>query len=132
MTSQWRVLVVSKRPEIADKINSTLGRWGMVVVSCSSLAQARAILQLDTPQLIFCQDRLSDGSYRDLLGPYKVVDSKPRIVIVPSSEALLDSEFESAALKWGAYTVLGMTPEPVDIEWVVIRAIRDEAKRKVA
>jgi len=44
-----------------------LGHCGLTSVLCSSLKEARTLLSCESIRFVFCEDRLGDGSFRDLL-----------------------------------------------------------------
>ena len=48
-------------------MNKMLEELSMQIISCSTLSQAEQVLSVQRPNLIFCDERLPDGSYIDLL-----------------------------------------------------------------
>jgi DNA-binding NtrC family response regulator len=74
-------------------------------------------------ELVFCDERLSDGSFRDLLRANQAWIGRPRIVVIfrvgEWAEYL-------EALQLGVFEVISSPLHASDVELAVIRAIRDE------
>lgn len=75
---------------------------------------------------IFCENRLIDGTYEDLLAAAKSVRSQARIVVTGLESDQFDSLGYCKARELGAFDVLRKTYGIKDLEWVVICAIRDQ------
>jgi hypothetical protein len=75
--------------------------------------------------LIFCENRLIDGTYEDLLTAAKSLHSQARIVVTGLEADQFDSLGYSKARDLGAFDVLRKSYGIKDLEWVVICAIRD-------
>lgn len=76
--------------------------------------------------LIFCDDYLSDGDYRDLLATCRSLKSRARVVVT-SDIAGWDDYLE--AMRLGAFDLIVSPCRPTDVEWMVIQARRDERTR---
>jgi hypothetical protein len=76
--------------------------------------------------LIFCENRLVDGTYEDLLKAAKSVRSPARIVVTGLESDQFDSLGYSRARELGAFDVLRKSYGINDLEWIVICALREE------
>ena len=82
----------------------------------------------ETLSLIFCEDTLSDGTYRDILrSPGKAI--KTRLVVI--SEVSDDQKYNEAK-QLGAFDVISSPCRRSDIQWMVIRAIQEESRHSGA
>jgi len=93
------------------------------VFSCSTLIQIGELLSKQKIELIFCDESLSDGSFRDLLRANHTWMGKPRIVVIFSTGEWAEY---LEALQLGVFEVISAPLHPTDVELAVIRAIRDE------
>lgn len=126
-TKGWRVLVVSAETN-RDFVQSALSNWAIEPICCSSLQEARSYLPDETFSLIFCEDTLSDGTYRDILRP-PGKPMKTRLVVI--SEVSDDQKYDEAK-QLGAFDVISSPCRRSDIQWMVIRAIQEESKHSGA
>jgi DNA-binding NtrC family response regulator len=66
MQDEVAILVVLANLESRRTVNKILEELSTQIISCSTLSEAEQILSLRRPTLIFCDERLPDGSYIDL------------------------------------------------------------------
>jgi DNA-binding NtrC family response regulator len=103
-----------------------MSHWALEAISCSTFREARALLPDASLSLIFCEDRLADGTYHDLLRAL----SKPlrtRFVVISATPDVDDIYNEAMAS--GAFDVIASPCRRSDIQWMVIRAIQEETRR---
>lgn len=96
----------------------------MEPVYCSSLQEALGALPDATLSLIFCEDKLEDGTYVDLLRTLGK-PMKTRVVVISQAE---DDEKYNEAIELGAFDVISSPCRPSDVQWMVIRAIQEESR----
>jgi DNA-binding NtrC family response regulator len=86
-----------------------------------TIAQGREALEARPFSVIFCEERLSDGSYRDLLQIIRASSEPTRFVVM-----LCTGEWEEylEALRLGAEEVLRCPLQPTDIDLALIHAMR--------
>lgn len=89
--------------------------------SASSMKQAKEALNSRPFSLIFCEERLPDGSYRDFLHEARANSQDTRFVVM-----LCTGEWEEylEALRLGAEEVLRCPLQPTDIDLALIHAMR--------
>jgi DNA-binding NtrC family response regulator len=92
-----------------------------------TIEQAMEALRLRPFSVVFCEERLSDGTYVDLLRDVRVISNETRFVVM-----LCTGEWEEylEALRLGAEEVLRCPLQPTDIDLALIHAMRGGAPRK--
>lgn len=122
-TKGWRVLIVSGEAN-RDTVLQAISNWAIEPVCCATLREARTLLPDETFSLIFCEDNLPDGTFRDVLrGPGKPL--KTRLVVI---SAMPDDQNYRDARQSGAFDVIANPCHASDVQWMVIRAIQEESK----
>jgi DNA-binding NtrC family response regulator len=124
-TQAWRVLIISSEAN-RDIVKSAMSHWGLEPTCCSSFQQARSLLPDETLSLIFCEDRLADGTYRDLLRGFGKPLKTRFVVISPAPE--LEAAYNEA-LQLGAFDMIASPCSKSDVQWMIIRAVQEESKR---
>ena len=126
MEPQKQILIVSSNLETHQRFTRIFTPWHLDLLSCSSFKPAQEILVQGTVFLIFCENRLADGNFHELLAVAKDVQPIPRLVVAfrtrDDYEMLAD-----AAIQRGAYATLGPFSDDRDVEDLLIRAIHDNA-----
>ena len=103
-----------------------MAQWALETMFCSSVHEAQPMLVSSGFSLIFCEDQLSDGTYRDLLG-LTVKPAKSRFVVLsPTPE--IDDKYDEA-MRLGAFEMIASPCRKSDIQWIVIRAMQEESRR---
>ena len=120
MLRQWNILVACKEMDNRNALIHMLDGMTANVLSCSTLSQVREILSSQKIELIFCDERLSDGSFSELLRPRPNWVSKPLIVVIYHSGEWKECK---EAVQLGAFEALSSPLHPTDVELAVIRAM---------
>jgi DNA-binding NtrC family response regulator len=124
--SAWSVLVVSDTEN--GTISDTLLDWGIHVTRCRRVSEANKILGQQTVAQVFCDAKLPDGNYRDVVARARSVQPETRVVVLlPNGSA--EHSFQEAKLA-GAFDSI---PSPVgrpDVQWEVLQAIRESSQRR--
>lgn len=123
-TKAWRVLIIGADAN-RDVLKSAMSHWHLEPVCCSSLQDARQVLPDDSLSLIFCEETLADGTYRDLLRGSRPLKTR-FVVISPVPE--VDETYEEA-MQLGAFDMIASPCRKSDVQWMMIRAIQEEARR---
>jgi len=126
MVNSCDVLVISSDLESRRTLTSILDHLGrdLNVFSCSRVAQAAGVLSRQNVRLILCQDRLADGSFRDVLKTTRKTAPRPPVVVTTQTENW-DDYLE--AVRLGAFDVIRYPYYPTDVEWTIHLAMRDSA-----
>ena len=126
--STWRVLIVGGNEN--GTIRDALLDWGIHVMQCRSVREARKILREQKVPQVFCNAKLPDGSYRDVVDIARSVQPEPRVVVLmPKGSA--EHSFQDA-MKAGAFDTLPSPAGRPDVHWEVLQAMRENAQGKVA
>jgi DNA-binding NtrC family response regulator len=123
MQTQLEILIVSCRPENRKSLLRVLEDLPVTAFCASNLAQARETLASHSVGLVFCEERVSDGSYRDLLEETRADKAQgTRFVTM-----LCTGEWEEylEALHLGADEVIRCPLEATDIDMALIHAMRE-------
>jgi len=120
--SQIRSLVVSAELEVRKPLLRTLESLKIDVVVCCRRLQAEEALSKGSFDVVFCDERLPDGSYTDLLHPDHWDGKIPR-VIVTTKDGDWDLYFQ--ALAKGAFDVIHCPCYATDVEMMLIRVSRE-------
>jgi DNA-binding NtrC family response regulator len=105
-----------------------LENLGVNTFTTSSLAEAYEVLERQPVALVFCDESLQDGSYRNMLQTVRTRSKSPHIVVT-SRTGEWPEYLE--AVKLGAFDLIQYPYLPTDVELNVIRAMRD-AEREAA
>jgi DNA-binding NtrC family response regulator len=123
MLRQKDVLVACTDMSNRSALVHMLEGMSVNVFSCSTMNQISDVLSKQKVELVFCDENLSDGSFRDLLRAKQPWMGRPRIVVIfrvgEWAEYL-------EALQLGVFEVISTPVHSTDVELAVIRAIRDE------
>ena len=124
-TIPFRILVVSAR-EDRDTVTSAMSHWAIDPVCCSGVSEACTLLPNARPSLIFCNEILADGTYRELLRELNK-SAKTRLVVI-SPAADCDNTYNEA-ITLGAFEMIASPCRRSDVQWIAIRAMQDEVRR---
>jgi CheY-like chemotaxis protein len=106
-----------------------LDRLSSNVFSCSTLAQAEELIFRQTIHLVFCDEHLPDGTYRDLL---RLIRSRQRTIPVVVISRVGEWKEYLEATQLGAFDVIPFPLRPTDVEFTVIRAMHGEQQNAAA
>jgi len=115
------ILIISCRPENRRMLMRVFDGLPIDSYSASTISQAKEALGARPFSVIFCEERLADGSYRDLLQVVRAGSESTRFVVM-----LCTGEWEEylEALHLGAEEVLRCPLQPTDIDLALIHAMR--------
>jgi len=116
------ILIVSCHPENRKMLLRVFEDLPIDSYSASSIHQAKEALHSRSFSVVFCEERLSDGAYVDLLKELKKTRQNARLVVM-----LCTGEWEEylEALRLGAEEVLRCPLQPTDVDLALIHAMRN-------
>ena len=120
--NEQEVLIVSSHRENRKMILQTLEGLPVSIFCSSTLAGAREILSSHPSAVTFCEERFSDGTYRQLLSDFTATGRTNRFIVLLNTDVW---EENLEALRLGASETLRCPLKPPDIDIALIRAIRD-------
>jgi DNA-binding NtrC family response regulator len=103
-----------------------MNHWSMDPVCCSGVQEAFTLLPEASPSLIFCEETLTDGTYRDLLRGMGKTPRARFVVISPTAD--IDANYNEA-LSLGAFDMIASPCRRSDVQWIAIRAMHEESRR---
>jgi DNA-binding NtrC family response regulator len=123
---QLDALVVSDRMEHVKSLVRILDELMINVYVACNLRQAREVLARQPLSLVFCDDCIAGGSYRELL---QSPDSNRKIsrFVIMLHTGEWDEYLE--AMHLGAFDVIRCPIQPTDVEMALIHASRELAQR---
>ena len=121
------ILIVSCRPDNRRMLLRVFDGLPIDSYSAPSIEQAKEVLRLRPFSVVFCEERLSDGSYNDLLKEVRALSEDIRFVVMLCTG---DWEEYLEALRLGAEEVLRCPLQPTDVDLALIHAMRSTATRR--
>ena len=125
MQKEIATLIVSGRAENRERLSGILASRSMCIFIVSTVAHARELLQVQPIAIVFCDERLSDGTYHEVVRFAKAQHKNMEFIVVLSTGEW--PEFLEA-LGMGV-DVIRYPFQPTDIDLVLIRAIRRDLLR---
>lgn len=121
MENEVDVLIVSSRIENQRTLLRTPEGLPVNTFAASTVFQALEFLATHPLAIIFCEERLPDGPYRDLLGSVPSSPQMNRLIVVQCAGAW---EEYLEALRLGAAEVLRVPLQSTDIDIALFHAMR--------
>jgi len=119
------VLIVSADAASRQMVEEVSQCWALESVMCANLKEATSLLARQGFGVIFCEGRLPDGDYRDLLAAVRHPARKSRVVVMVSGTEEDASRRE--AMRVGAFDVIPSPCSKKEVQWVIIRATQDRS-----
>lgn len=130
-SSPWEVVVVSSNLENRQDVAGMLFRLGIDPICLSTVDQCRNLPSRRDIGLVFCDRRVKDGDYRDILSIVSPCQKENSAKVVMMAE--LDSPEEYIrARQSGLFDIISSPCRPTDVEWMVIQAKRNRRSKELA
>src|SRR6267142_4005343 len=123
MEATPQVLVVPSELEHRRALNEILRKEGHETICASRVSECREALQTQNVSLIFCDRRLSDGNYRDVVAATRAAHQHARVIV---TSRLADWDEYLDALQNGAFDLIASLCQPTDVLWSIVQARRDD------
>jgi DNA-binding NtrC family response regulator len=120
-----KILVVSSDQESRQKLTSILQRAGWSAIHASRISEGRQLLTNEKVSMVFCDRRVADGSYRDLLNP---AHPHTRNVPVVVTSRLADWDEYQEALRHGAVDLIASPCKLTDVSSAISQAEQHDPK----
>ena len=121
-----QILVVSSEIENRRALNEILRKEGHETICASRVSECREALQTQNISLIFCDRRLSDGNYRDVVAAARSAHQFAKVVV---TSRLADWDEYLDALHHGAFDLIASPCQPTDVLWAIVQARRESTER---
>ena len=126
MDCPTQILVVSPELEHRRALTAILEREGWDTMCASRVSEVEEVLARANVNLVFCDRRLTDGTYRDVLAVTRSLSRSVRVVV---TSRLADWDEYLEALHHGAFDLIGSPCQPTDVVWAIIQAKREDQDR---
>lgn len=124
MGNQWRVIVVTSDNETWKALSRTLEALGLEHSWAPTVDACTHIFRRDLVNLVFCDERVSDGDYWDIYGTItRGLIKKPSIVLMARSLGIAECEQAKAC---GIFAVIESPFQRASVEWAILLAKRAE------
>jgi len=126
MNQERAVLIVSCRPENRKTLLRVFDELSINSYVAPTIRDAIEVFVSRSISMVFCEERLPDGPYSDLLTGVRATWSETQFVVM-----LCTGEWEEylEAMRLGAQEVLRCPLRPTDIDLVLIQAMKRNQKR---
>jgi DNA-binding NtrC family response regulator len=118
-----QILVVSSDQDHRHALTSILQKNGWTPLHASRLSECRDLLAKQNVGLVFCERRLADGTYRDLLSVAHTLNRRVPIVV---TSRLADWDEYLEALRYGAVDLIASPCKPNDVSSAIAQAQRED------
>lgn len=118
MLKRQQVLVAMSDSDGRSALASTLAAKGIEAVLASTVQETRTILNHEPVAVVFCQNKLEDGAFSDLLGE----SSKAKIPVVVCSPSYEPGIYMDAMSK-GAFDFIAYPYAQREVEWILSCAL---------
>jgi two-component system, NtrC family, response regulator HydG len=126
MEATPQILIVSSELEHRRALNDILRREGYDTTCASRVSECQEALQTQNVSLIFCDRRISDGNYRDVVALTRASNQRIRVVV---TSRLADWDEYLDALHHGAFDLIASPCQPTDVLWAMVQARREDSER---
>ena len=122
MDKQMPILVVSSEFRNCNALRDILGREGRDTIYASTVGECAEVFANQNIDIVFCERRLTDGTYRNIL---TMARSRGRSVRLVVTSRLADWDEYVEALGNGAFDLIASPSQPADIVRVLNQAQRE-------
>jgi len=129
MSKEWDVLVASGNFEHRRSLIRILEELPLNVISVSTFQQAAEVLSRQHISLLFADQQLPDGSYKELLSHTHSAGQTTCVVLTAAASESVDPQ---EVAKSGVLGTLKYPFHATDVELQVIRAAREEQEEAPA
>jgi len=126
MEAAPQILIVSSELENRRALNAILCQEGYETICASRVSECQEALQTQNVSLVFCDRRLSDGSYRDVVAAMRASRQHIRVVV---TSRLADWDENLDALHHGAFDLITSPCQPTNVLWAIVQARREDHER---
>lgn len=120
MDERIAVLVASSDPERQKLFGRLLQQCGLDSVYVTSVRELLDVLKRKRVPLAICEDALTDGTFRDVLGATQRAGLKVPVVV---ASRLDDTNEYVEAMSLGAFDFIASPYARREVEWIVNRAL---------
>lgn len=127
MATDREILLATADLEACRRLTSLLSQWGFEPLCASTVDKAKAILARHSVDMVFCEDRLGDGGFRDVLSAARLMKSQACVVLTSRNG---NGNGHLEAIQLGAFDVIPSPCRPADVHRVVLQAMRGDGRQR--
>lgn len=127
MDNHIPILVVSSDIKNRHALLDMLSRRGWNTICASTVGECQQMLSGGNFGLVFCERRLADGTYREVLTLTRLLGPNARVRLVVTSR-LADWDEYLEALHDGAFDLIASPSQTADIVRVINQVQREDQK----
>lgn len=127
MDNHVPILVVSSDLKNRHALLDILNRSGWNAICASTVGECQETLSGGNFGLVFCERRLADGTYREVLSMTRSLSQGPHVRLVVTSR-LADWDEYLEALHDGAFDLIASPSQTADIVRVINQVQREDQK----
>lgn len=128
-SNPWEVVVVSSNLVNRQDVAGMLFRLGIDPICVSTVDQCRNLQTRKDIGLVFCDRRVKDGDYRDVLSAVSASRAQSAAKVVMMAELDTPEEYHRAR-QHGLFDIISSPCRATDVEWMVIQAKRNRHQGK--
>ena len=117
------ILVVSSEFTNRIALRDILGRKGRKTIYASTVGECKEVFASQNIDIVFCEPRLTDGTYRDILTMMRSRGQSVRLVV---TSRLADWDEYLEALDNGAFDLIASPSQTADIVRVLNQVQRED------
>ncbi len=115
-----KAMLAVRDPACAERLSRILSSSGVETRSCSTVSEAIRALATDPLDIVFCQGRLPDGTFREVL---RFADSHGGVPLVVCTD-FYDKKGYLESMSLGAFDYIAYPFSSGDVGWIVSNALR--------
>ena len=123
---RWRLLAICSA-ENRQAVESAIAKWSMEVTWCSTVQEARRRLRRGSYGLVFCEAKLSDGTYKDVIRLLGHKLDQTRVILLSDAP---NEECYSQAIEQGVFDVIPASFQRTDVQWIFMQAVQGHPRRR--
>jgi DNA-binding NtrC family response regulator len=116
----WQVLIASSDVELRRGIARILCNLDLDPMYASRVSRIQELMRTENIGLIFCDQFLEDGGYRDIAAACRSIHGHSCVVVILNS----GDNGNELAIRQEVFGLVRTPPRPTEIEWMVIQARR--------
>jgi DNA-binding NtrC family response regulator len=115
-----KALLAVHDPACVKRLSHILSNSGIQTQPCATVSEAVRALSADRSDIVFCQRRLPDGTFQEVL---RFADSHGGVPLVVCAD-FYDKKTYLETMSLGAFDYIAYPFSRRDVEWIVANALR--------
>jgi two-component system, NtrC family, response regulator HydG len=121
-------LLITDDGACAKRLAEALAASGLEAKRCSTVRDGMSAIRQGSADLVFCQERLADGTFRDVLNFLFPRNRMPLIVC----SNFYNTKVYIEAMSLGAFDYVAFPYSPQDLRWIIANALNKSSALSAA